>query len=414
MHLIRKIVTVMCFVTMIGCENIVEVDFPAYSPQLVVHGLFRPGQPWEVYVTRSVGLGASASQLGEAYIPNARVEIFEGERLITVLTHQGLGRYVASGQFPEVGEIYTLHVAAPGFTPVVAADQIPNPLVRLEAVFIDSVVVGLEDQVEAEIQFHLADLDMQPNFYELQIWYDYGAGPRPIAYRTNDPVLQGDSFQEFVRNGTSIIYYEVSRFEDAFFQNQSFSSSLRFDRLEANYYGISVNPISENYFRYQKTLAQIAEDEENPFAEPTPVFTNVMGGLGVFAGVDDRIQQIALLNEINPFRIAGRYHAKAFRRLRSGNFIDILGLGGDIDLVLEADQRVNGRLVLPELSGLTPEDLVLELTGSYTLDGNAIKFNFDQEIFLNVQLWHYQDGRIELTPSFEQDVYILLEENGEG
>lgn len=57
---------------------------------------------------------------------------------------------------------------------------------------------------------------------------------------------------------------------------------------------VELMTINEPYFKYYKSIADFNGD--NPFIEPTPIYTNIQGGLGVFAASNRRGQTIPFMN----------------------------------------------------------------------------------------------------------------------
>lgn len=62
---------------------------------------------------------------------------------------------------------------------------------------------------------------------------------------------------------------------------------------------IELMTINEPYFLYYQSIAGFNRD--NPFIEPTPVYTNIQGGLGVFAASNRRGQTIRFINNSPSF-----------------------------------------------------------------------------------------------------------------
>lgn len=50
----------------------------------------------------------------------------------------------------------------------------------------------------------------------------------------------------------------------------------------------------EHYFLYHRSVRNASYSQDNPFAEPVLVYTNVEGGLGVFAAYNRTTQVVKL------------------------------------------------------------------------------------------------------------------------
>lgn len=56
-----------------------------------------------------------------------------------------------------------------------------------------------------------------------------------------------------------------------------------YDREKPTLLLVRISNLSDNYIRFQRSSEQYAINEDNPFAEPTEIFTNVDNGYGIFA-----------------------------------------------------------------------------------------------------------------------------------
>jgi hypothetical protein len=83
-------------------------------------------------------------------------------------------------------------------------------------------------------------------------------------------------------------------FGRALFRDGLFAGTSHEIELDAFYYEtggnapttipVTLSTLSEDYVRYQQTLALQDVTGDNPFAEPVRIHSNVEGGLGAFAG----------------------------------------------------------------------------------------------------------------------------------
>lgn len=52
---------------------------------------------------------------------------------------------------------------------------------------------------------------------------------------------------------------------------------------------LQINKVSPAYYNYKETLALQSSINNNPFAEPVSVYSNIRNGYGIFAGYRLRI-----------------------------------------------------------------------------------------------------------------------------
>lgn len=68
-----------------------------------------------------------------------------------------------------------------------------------------------------------------------------------------------------------------------------------YESIDKPFYIYAVLVVSDkNYYMYQYSLDNQGENSSNPFAEPYVMYTNIEGGLGVFAGYNQLVSRIEL------------------------------------------------------------------------------------------------------------------------
>ena len=86
-------------------------------------------------------------------------------------------------------------------------------------------------------------------------------------------------------------YYSVI-FNDLAFEGKQKDLSLLIDRTfenQAREFELAVvwRSVTEDYFKYVRTLNVYYDSSDNPFATPADVYSNVDGGLGIFYIVNE-------------------------------------------------------------------------------------------------------------------------------
>jgi hypothetical protein len=205
--------------------------------------------------------------------PNNLMVIISGNgQLDTMLYNSEWSTYeVSTVDFPlNAGVEYTLQVTAPNGETARAKTIIPNEkaLVSDKSVSFTSSVDQYNNIIET-YRYRITLNDISPNmeFYRIMYYNKYFIPDVPDEL--NLPSNVGELF--------------VS-------DNNMVDGKIFTDN-EVKFYGVSANISSryayvirgsEEYYRFHKSLSNYGYD--NPFAEPTIVYTNVDNGLGVFAG----------------------------------------------------------------------------------------------------------------------------------
>ncbi|MFQ5636990.1 MAG: DUF4249 family protein [bacterium] len=82
------------------------------------------------------------------------------------------------------------------------------------------------------------------------------------------------------------IYFEDAYFDDALFDGEFYDLDISFYNYSEpiEMFIVVLLTTSESYYNFHKSVDQQNATEDNPFAEPVPIYTNIENGLGVFAG----------------------------------------------------------------------------------------------------------------------------------
>jgi Domain of unknown function (DUF4249) len=155
-----------------------------------------------------------------------------------------------------------------------------------------------------EATFEWEDPKNSKNYYK--IWGEltylqevpkYDAKTKEIIYETKNLFSyfnwSGDDFRRR-RN-----YYSDKQFDGTVFKSP-LGEILKFERSQITFNNIKyfnkpiegskdklrlqLSNISKEFYDYQVSLQDFFESSNNPFAEPIPVYSNIKGGLGCFAG----------------------------------------------------------------------------------------------------------------------------------
>ncbi len=275
----HRLLGLILLVTLLGCENVLEIELERVTPEMVVTSTFTENEPWQVLVHRTVGI-----QEGDATLPSivghATVTIQGDDGSLVLLTHKGGGFYYGDTSLPQSGVMYTLKIEADGFRDVEAADQIPGKAKILDVTYtggdIDSgigIKLTLDDEAEVE------------NYYAVSLFSSrkinkqyFSVLNAELAEQINQLVAQ-DPF--FPYTDEPII--REALLHDRPFDGKQFylSLSARFSNSIPSTY---VRSVSKAYYDYY--LSRIVQEnaDELWYGEPAPLKSNIRGGHGIFAG----------------------------------------------------------------------------------------------------------------------------------
>ena len=285
------VLTAVLLVAASGCETTVDVELPDHEPQLVVNDLFTAGNRWGVAVTESRSLQQND---WERFPPveNATVVILKDGQVVDTLplANEAEGVYRStSGRRPQAGTEYTIQVTAPGFETAEAASRAPAPVPF-------TLSRGDMPPETRELELAITDPEGQDNYYALSVYHDiYRADTLvdriPLSFTSSSPLLRENLRQDF--EGEEQQHYRHPIFSDAAFQGNTRRVTIRFERrgdgccftdpVERRRF-VVLTSLSEDSYEYQRTVKRAQNTDDNPFAEPAQVYSNVRGGLGIFGG----------------------------------------------------------------------------------------------------------------------------------
>ena len=290
-----------------GCETTVNIDLPTPDSQLVVNSLFTSRDSvWAVRLSRSVGIQSEA-RLDE--VDSALVVLLQNGTPVDTLVRSSEGPadssareetalYVSDeGLRPKAGRSYGLQATAPGFDAVEATSRVPEP------VSFTAATGQLAYLNEPVIQVTFTDPASQSNYYGISLQRkdqegDVEDAPVNLPFLAVDSLLQDGVFlgAEFDDDGPP--GFEHAYFTDEGIGGEQYTLAIwpqLPDSLSAQgTYLVRFYTLSAGYYEYVKTLATYSQSNNNPFAEPAQLFSNVTGGLGIFAGAGVAVREVRL------------------------------------------------------------------------------------------------------------------------
>lgn len=275
--LISGLITTILLTITISCEKpVTNVDLPDSEPKPVVFSYLSPGSDTifaEVFYSRPINkpLPPVKNTIKDAEVTIAE----EGGQTVTLQYDPAFDMFyttVDSSFLKENGR-YTISVKAPNGDQADANCELPVQNTSLRITQVDSVYDLQMVRYLFTIEFD--DIIGKPDFYRLiakavvqQVWdqdtstYEYSLG---FNYGEPFIAVNNRDGETFVAN-TQI---EIWRHEGWSYEKL----------IGVRFYLLSTD---EPYYLFHTSLQNYIPD--NPFAEPTVVYSNINNGLGVFGG----------------------------------------------------------------------------------------------------------------------------------
>lgn len=249
-----------------ACDSMVtNVSPPNVEEELIVYSFISPDEPQITVEVRKTMPIFSGSVSGNDTISNAIVLLKQGGSQIQ-LPYMGEGKYrILQSQFPlAAGLRYELEVTTPDGKKVTAATTVPVERVNIDS-FNLTQQAGPFGLTLDLLRVYWNDLPSAKNYYQLYT----------TSESTGEDTIFGDP-------GKFVLDNQV--LDDEFVQNNrittSFQTSLGLAQGDTVGIEMILAHTDEAYYRYH--LLRLNYSGSNPFSEPTVMFNNVNGGVGVF------------------------------------------------------------------------------------------------------------------------------------
>ncbi|MBR4511605.1 MAG: DUF4249 domain-containing protein [Bacteroidales bacterium] len=272
-----------------GCEKIVEFDVDEVTPYVVA--ISRP----EADSAVNINLSYSRFFLdGHPFrkISGADLRLFSNGSQANLLSTDE-GQYLFDCR-PQAGDSLAFHLFVPSYPMMQAGTRVPaEPDYEVETLY-DSVAKF------CQVKVRINDPKGR-NYYRISFdgwtreWSpasDTIPKPYSMDFSTSDIVFtDATSIDYMLDQGETTVYGSKLRFSDALFDGKSHTMVFNIyfwdmnDFLkDPNYpYYVRLTSLSQERYRYENTIEQYNNNEFSFLSEPTQIYTNVQGGIGIFA-----------------------------------------------------------------------------------------------------------------------------------
>jgi hypothetical protein len=297
--LLLSAVATVAFIS--ACEKEVIINIPQKDPSLVVIGLPEKGD----LITANVGRSRHILEpqpgfdLREHYtVKNAQVVVFENGVSIDTLTYEPSEYMYKSGRNRVIrdGFTYSVKVNAPDFKEITAETVVPSQSEIAEVRWEKDVRTNSYGESVDDVFIRLND-PSEKNFYLIKIFqagypgYSHSVGCvsttdkdiETIGYGDDDPVETDRCL-----DGGNLLMKDVN-FNGSQKQLKLSIVSMLLEEVVHPTTGriyrpyVKVYRITEDQFKFAKSYNVWDNTEDNPFAEPVNVYSNVKNGYGIFA-----------------------------------------------------------------------------------------------------------------------------------
>ncbi|MCE7064551.1 DUF4249 domain-containing protein [Dyadobacter sp. CY326] len=290
----------LCIVWLSGCGSLVNDLDPdklvKVESKLAVSCYISPQSPrLEAIITESQPLLGPAS-FYPVVVPNASVVLSDGITTVQLIYDDSLQQYMADTNTLKIvaGKTYTLAVND-GKRSVKAQCTVPDQLPKITNATFEKTTLHAVDTM-GKVQISWQDVKGVTNYYAVRgsvtttlvnLNYDSKTGDyAPFLYRNKQEVFYGRNIYNDVnldgitfKSPETLFFIPLKQtitYQDKSGAIKSFYNDAKIDEVR-----LEVLSIDEHYYKFFRSLSN--NNSDNPFVEPTLIYTNVEGGLGCFA-----------------------------------------------------------------------------------------------------------------------------------
>ena len=282
----KVVVWLLVLFTFPACEddvsNLPNVDM---SPRLVVNSYISP-QDTELKVQLqmtqpAIGKDKTPDQL---MVKNATVTLSDGSSTVSLAYDVMTDMYKTSASnLPVVaGKTYFLHVSTPGGYKAEASCTVPttNGITITDLDYKSTTPEWSPQSLDHELSYKWTDAPNTANYY------------RSMSYLViRQPDFNGNiqTMKQpfFLSDDETKMYFTDQKVSGGLLKSPDFNTNTYeiiagSEQTEYEVHALLI-VCDKNYYQYHYSVLTGSRTEGNPFAEPTFVYSNIKGGLGVFA-----------------------------------------------------------------------------------------------------------------------------------
>lgn len=277
---------------LISCEKEADIETPSSTPKLVIHSFICPDDTIvKVHVSTTRNIFGLLNDYPKDIA--ASIVMFDGEEAVEFYPMYEEGFWFSKHKIM-AGKEYKLVVKCPGYPDVTATCKVPQ-------------IRTLDVEIDTTSEFVKYEF-FDPNFPQSQSDYN-GFFAQKIVVKFSDMageanfynVLAYTSIEKYNGTETQVLYPQAREGED--YYNGPISYKVFTDKLrdgsdflcsfknvyfnnDTSQYAININALvletDAAYYQYHSSLNNYSGTDE-PFTEFSPIYSNIQGGMGVFA-----------------------------------------------------------------------------------------------------------------------------------
>ncbi|SHK95805.1 protein of unknown function [Chitinophaga jiangningensis] len=260
-----------------SCEKRVNIEIAYDGDKLVMNTFIQPDSLIYVRVTRSVPVSVyDETAFKEEAGAQVNIAASDGSVLPVVLQTIAGRRFFVSGMPAKAGLQYNISAASSGLQAVSAYDTLPAaPQAR----------DGSAQKSSTRIKFILKDHPGTGNYYRLRVFtVENNAAKSALLFRL-DPAFNNNLIDIIANGNSTSLIMDDSRFDG---RELTFVLQTQDPINQSDSLMVEVTALTHNAWSYLRTVALQQGNSGVIVSEPIRVFSNVLNGYGIVAGINTK------------------------------------------------------------------------------------------------------------------------------
>jgi hypothetical protein len=289
----KIIIIIISIVSVFSCEKTIPIDMEQQDPKIVINALFDNTKAFTASISKSAMIDDVS---GPQPITNATVKLFENGSHLDDLNHAGDGLYVLNDTL-KPGNTYQITVDCDlGYASATTIMPEATPIISVDSIVETQIIDDVWGETMDALMFYFTFQDQPGNqYYSLDLFVkspyetftdtDFGN----LFYYEYNYRSSSSGFDET----SSVEFYDYLRFTDGLFNQElkTYKFGVLYDFYDIQSYIdndykfiLRFYTLNESFYTYLQTLEAYYNAEGDFFAESINLYSNVEGGLGIFAG----------------------------------------------------------------------------------------------------------------------------------
>ncbi len=263
--------------TNISCESDLDIVIPDKESKIVINSLIGLDSLIRVHISKSSVLNQNIQN-----IQNAKVHLKQNNKEFGQMKSIEDGWYILDEKYLKSNNSYQIEISHPNFETCNAQMEVP------QKVSIDQFSYTKADDSQLNFSIEFQDDASENNYYMILLKKKQDNNSYDIEYNSDDIIFNGNlsinpiGLQQSLLRGSRSFSDENRNGEKISVSFHIYNESYTIDQLN-NEYQVVLYHITQDYYKYERSLTTIKNPDDLPFYNKINVYSNVANGYGIFS-----------------------------------------------------------------------------------------------------------------------------------